>query len=297
MKKVLAFISICYLISGIIGVIIWNIPKSQNTVNPIQLLFTLLLMITPALVAFKVEKRKFLVTSEKFQLNFKNINWKQTFKYLLITNLLLPVLVMFYGYLFGNVLEIEPFGKLITSYRQLSPEILQKIPSILKIDYLLFLLVPLMFIASLMSSISINGFIALGEEIGWRGFLEKNLNFSFFKKNIIIGIIWGVWHTPIIISGHNYPNHPYWGILMMVILCIAMSFYFSFALKRTQSLFVIGALHGGINAVEQTLAFIQIDYNDLFGPIGLLMFFSVLTVFLIDYTLSKKTNEPLHFIS
>lgn len=89
---------------------------------------------------------------------------------------------MFYGYLFGNVLEIEPFGKLITSYRQLSPEILQKIPSILKIDYLLFLLVPLMFIATLMSSISINGFIALGVEIGWRGFLEKNLNFSFLKK-------------------------------------------------------------------------------------------------------------------
>lgn len=297
MKKILAFISICYLISGIIGVIIWNIPKSQSPVNPIQLLFTLLLMITPALVAFIVEKKKFLVTSEKFQLNFKNINWKQTIKYLLITNLLLPVLVMIYGYLLGNVLEIEPFGKLITSYRQLSPEIIQKIPSILKIDYLLFLLVPIMFIASLMSSISINGFIALGEEIGWRGFLEKNLNFSFFKKNIIIGIIWGVWHTPIIISGHNYSNHPYWGILMIVILCIAISFYFSFALKRTQSLFVIGALHGGINAVEQTLAFIQIDYNDLFGPVGLLMFFSVLTVFLIDYNLSKKTNEPLNFIS
>lgn len=91
MKKVLAFISICYFISGIIGVIIWNIPKSQSTVNPIQLLFTLLLMITPALIAFKVEKKKFLVTSEKFQLNFKNINWKQTYKYLLITNLLLPV--------------------------------------------------------------------------------------------------------------------------------------------------------------------------------------------------------------
>lgn len=83
---------------------------------------------------------------------------------------------------------------------------------------------------------------------------------------------------------------------MMVILCIAMSFYFSFALKRTQSLFVIGALHGGVNAVEQTLAFIQIEYIDLFGPIGLLMFFSISTVFLIDYTLSKKTNEQLHFI-
>lgn len=59
MKKILAFISICYLISGIIGVIIWNIPKSQSPVNPIQLLFTLLLMITPALVAFIVEKKNF----------------------------------------------------------------------------------------------------------------------------------------------------------------------------------------------------------------------------------------------
>lgn len=36
------------------------------------------------------------------------------------------------------------------------------------------------FISGLLLSISVNGIIALGEEIGWRGFLEKNINLSFF---------------------------------------------------------------------------------------------------------------------
>lgn len=288
MKKVIKYISICYCISIIIGIMIWNVPKKQSLINPYQLFLTLLLMISPSVVAFLVEKEKFSETINKFQLNFKNINWKQVLKYLLITNLLIPIFAMLYGYLLGNILEIKVFGKLITNYTQLSPEIKQTIPTILKTNYLLVILIPIMFISSLLSSISINGIFALGEEIGWRGFLEKNINSSFFKKNILIGIIWGVWHAPIILCGHNYPAHPYLGILMMVILCISLSFYFSVALKNTKSLFVIAALHGGFNAIAQTLAFTQVNYYDIFGPNGLLMVFSILTILIMDYTLNNK---------
>ncbi|MDR2122949.1 MAG: CPBP family intramembrane metalloprotease [Flavobacteriaceae bacterium] len=287
MKKIIVFISISYVISGIFGIIIWNLPKTESLINPLQMLFSVLLMTTPAFTAFLVERKKFSEITKKFQLNFKTINWKQTFKYLLITNLLLPVLVIFYGYVLGNVLEINVFGKLPTDYTQLHPMI-QNTP-IVKTDYFLPVLILIIFIYSSLLSISINGLIAMGEEIGWRGFLESNINLPFFKKNILIGIIWGIWHAPIIIlCGHNYPSYPYWGILMMVISCISLSFYFSFALKNTRSLFVMGALHGGINAVIPMLATVQINYNEIFGPVGLLSVLSVLTIFTIDYTLNPK---------
>uniref|UniRef100_UPI0038737CAB CPBP family intramembrane glutamic endopeptidase n=1 Tax=Wolbachia endosymbiont (group A) of Andrena haemorrhoa TaxID=2953976 RepID=UPI0038737CAB len=41
--------------------------------------------------------------------------------------------------------------------------------------------------------------MSLGEEIGWRGYLLKNLKSkisNFYIRAIIVGIIWSVWHIP-----------------------------------------------------------------------------------------------------
>ncbi|UCC50697.1 MAG: CPBP family intramembrane metalloprotease [Anaerolineaceae bacterium] len=48
---------------------------------------------------------------------------------------------------------------------------------------------------------------ALGEEIGWRGFMVPQLAklTSFNKTALIGGVIWGIWHVPIIIFG-GYNN-------------------------------------------------------------------------------------------
>ena len=39
----------------------------------------------------------------------------------------------------------------------------------------------------------------LGEELGWRGYLlpKLNTNFHIIKANMILGIIWGLWHLPL----------------------------------------------------------------------------------------------------
>ncbi|MGL1894261.1 MAG: CPBP family intramembrane metalloprotease [Spirochaetaceae bacterium] len=45
------------------------------------------------------------------------------------------------------------------------------------------------------------GFAAIGEEIGWRGFLvvELNKHFNFTKTSLISGILWGLYHVPLLI--------------------------------------------------------------------------------------------------
>lgn len=45
---------------------------------------------------------------------------------------------------------------------------------------------------------------ALGEEIGWRGFLTPKMAevFEFKKSALLIGIIWSMWHYPLILAGY-----------------------------------------------------------------------------------------------
>ena len=56
----------------------------------------------------------------------------------------------------------------------------------------------------LIAGITINAVVGFGEELGWRGLLQRELGFiGFWKSSILIGFIWGVWHAPIILQGHN----------------------------------------------------------------------------------------------
>ena len=76
----------------------------------------------------------------------------------------------------------------------------------------------------------------MGEELGWRGYLLPKLRtlFSDRLSIIISGIIWGLWHAPVIIMGHNYgtdyPGYPYVGILVWKSMTFFISgvSYFSF---------------------------------------------------------------------
>lgn len=55
---------------------------------------------------------------------------------------------------------------------------------------------------------SLNGLVTVGEEVGWRGYLQPALlsQASFRRAIIIVGLVWAHWHTPVILMGYNYPE-------------------------------------------------------------------------------------------
>lgn len=123
----------------------------------------------------------------------------------------------------------------------------------------------------LFAGITINGLAAFGEELGWRGFLLYQFrNMSFAKASILIGAIWGIWHAPLILMGHNYPQHPYFGVLMMVILCIIITPIVMYFTIKAKSVIAAAILHGTMNATV-TISIIPITGgNDLLvGMTGL----------------------------
>ena len=117
-------------------------------------------------------------------------------------------------------------------------------------------------LSGMVAGVTINALFAFGEEIGWRGYLLKQFEGkNFLTTSIIIGIIWGLWHAPLILLGHNYPQHPQWGVLMMVVMSIPLSFIIQYFRVKSGSVIVAAVMHGTFNALAG-MAYIFIDINN-----------------------------------
>src|SRR5690349_19574724 len=57
-----------------------------------------------------------------------------------------------------------------------------------------------------LNALTLNTMLAFGEEYGWRGYLlPKLLPLGEARAATIVGVIWGLWHAPLLIAGLNYP--------------------------------------------------------------------------------------------
>jgi membrane protease YdiL (CAAX protease family) len=113
----------------------------------------------------------------------------------------------------------------------------------------------------------INVIFALGEELGWRGFLLPHLMpLGQWKAILISGVIWGLWHAPAIVQGLNYPGYPVAGIFMMVVFCVLLATIFSWLYLNTKSPWISALAHGSVNAVAGLpILFFKPGFDIAFG--------------------------------
>ncbi len=113
----------------------------------------------------------------------------------------------------------------------------------------------------------LNVIFALGEELGWRGFLLRELlPLGQWKAILISGVIWGIWHAPAVMQGLNYPGYPVLGVFMMIIFCVLLGAIFSWLYLNTASPWAPALAHGAVNAVAGLpVLFFQPGFNVAFG--------------------------------
>ncbi|AND80201.1 hypothetical protein A0O21_09430 [Streptococcus pantholopis] len=126
----------------------------------------------------------------------------------------------------------------------------------------------------------VNMLLALGEEVGWRGFMHGYLKEKFgLKKGVIYsGLIWGIWHWPIMFFGYEYGTdywgYPVVGCLLFLVFTTAFAVLLDWIFAKTGSIWAPSLMHGSVNAAVFGLYFLKPAFmNDLlFGPlpIGLL---------------------------
>ena len=97
-------------------------------------------------------------------------------------------------------------------------------------------------------------FGALGEELGWRGYMmPKLLKLMDAKWAVPVGgIIWGIWHWPMIYLGHNfgfgYLGYPFTGFAAMCVMSVAIGTILIYVTCRTGSIWPAAILHAVNNA-------------------------------------------------
>ncbi|MBR5429091.1 MAG: CPBP family intramembrane metalloprotease [Firmicutes bacterium] len=101
----------------------------------------------------------------------------------------------------------------------------------------------------------INAVTALGEEIGWRGFLYPQLKARWGRKKgwLLGGVIWGVWHWPLIwLTGYEYgtgyPGFPISGMLLFCVFTVGLGILHDRLYEKSGTIWVPAVFHGAVNA-------------------------------------------------
>jgi membrane protease YdiL (CAAX protease family) len=97
---------------------------------------------------------------------------------------------------------------------------------------------------------------ALGEEIGWRGFLFPRLmaRFGFNGACLIGGLVWAVWHYPGLIWGHyNAGTNPLFAVTCFTIEVVASAFISGWLRLQSRSIWPAVFVHASHNLFVQAI--------------------------------------------
>lgn len=128
----------------------------------------------------------------------------------------------------------------------------------------------------------INMLAAVGEEAGWRGYMMPHLKeqLGLLNGRLLGGVIWGVWHWPIMLLtgyeyGTNYLGAPVLGLVVWCVVCFALNTLLDWLYEKTGCIWVSAIAHGAFNAVAALFVVLTNpadSYYNVLGPmpIGLI---------------------------
>ncbi len=264
--KLSLFLILTFGISWSMAIIYWIAGGNTNTMSASYMIMAIAFMFTPMLSVIITEKlllRNSLRQTYDLKFRWNRWWWIAWLSPVAIAVAAFGVGLMLPGVSFTPEMEgmFEKFAAILTDEQldQMRNTTLPVHPFFITI------------LQGLVAGLTINAVAGFGEELGWRGLMLRELkNLGFWKMSWVIGLVWGVWHAPIILMGHNYPDHPAIGVGMMIAFCMLFSPFFSLVAIKSRSVIAAAILHGTFNAVGATSVMLLKGGNDLLtGVTGL----------------------------
>lgn len=264
-KRILIYLGITFLLTYVVEIgWIRNIYGATDVkTNLIAQVATSSVMLIPAAAVLITR----LVTKEGFGNAWIAAKLKGNLKYYLLAWFGPAVLIVIGALVYFLIFPGEYDTEMSNAVRIYAEQGIQLTPAQIR-TAALSQLITAVIIAPVMNCIT-----CFGEEWGWRGYLVPKLSekFSFLPTVLISGVIWGLWHAPLIAMGHNYgvdyAGAPIGGILAMCLFCIVMGTCLSFLCLRAKSCIpgVIG--HGALNGfASAAIMFSRDGGNPFIGP-------------------------------
>jgi uncharacterized protein len=192
-------------------------------------------MFVPALSAFVVQKH--ILKKPLRELGFKIGPWAMYAKTYFV------ILALFTAnYAITWIFFVKPDPTLVSFMEQFNLDMVLPMPAsrmILIFTFMTFIAAPI-----------INMLPSIGEEIGWRGFLLPALEpLGKAKAAVISGLVWGLWHTPmIIIIGFFYGRQFLIGSIFHLIMVSSLGVWFAYVWFKTRSTIQAAFMHAVFNA-------------------------------------------------
>lgn len=231
-KKIIAYIAITLVLSFLYQGIIALVASDTNSHNFINL--ALILMYFPGLIALVF----ILIYKEKF----KRVEWGIKHPIFLLYSIAIPLAITF---LWLFLIEFFRLGnQTIFLFKNNMIIFLDKQISI--ITFMAY------FLTSLVLGSVQAGIFTMGEELGWRGYLQNKMirEFGIIRGVIFLGLVWGYWHLPIILMGYNFPEYRILGgFVLMPLMTIGFSGVWAWLTLRAKSILPAILAHGAVNTL------------------------------------------------
>ena len=106
-----------------------------------------------------------------------------------------------------------------------------------------------------------------GEEYGWRFFLQPRLQKKFgkIKGVILLGVIWGIWHLPLVLFYYSTPENFFYAVTHQIMCCIFLSIVFAYFYEKSGSLWCVVSFHSINNAIAGIVAVKQGGIKELYS--------------------------------
>lgn len=279
MKKAINFSIIVCLASWIFAAFMWFGMGGYSVLCAAIYMFFPLVC---ALVIQIIKKEKLGSTG---LLKFK-IKWSWLVAWLL------PVVIVVATIIVNSLFEGCELGfkmPVIPGMENLSPEDQAKIAAMQNPRVMIITTL----VSGLLAGITINAVAAFGEEYGWRNYLVNALKGkNFWVACLFIGVVWGFWHFPIILMGHNYFVHRTAGVFMMVAMCLVMTPIELYLVLKAKSVYPAAIFHGTINALAGATMLLISGGSDLInGVAGLSGIITMAVVTLILFVYDRFVSE------
>lgn len=135
-----------------------------------------------------------------------------------------------------------------------------------------WLIIAIQALQAILISPLLNTISAFGEEFGWRAYLQPKLMALGARKAILLtGLVWGVWHWPVILMGYNYGldyyGAPYLGPLVMVWFTLNLGVILGWLTIKSESVWPAAIAHGAINGIASIgILLVKDSPSTLLGP-------------------------------
>lgn len=242
-RGIAGFVVLAYGLAWLVVSPLWL--SGQGLQHPLALPLITMMMFTPALATLIVTRLisrppEGIRTATGLRLGKgRGWGWYWLFAWLGVT--LLALAAPFVGALFGLYsLDLQAFsGFRATLEAAGAGAALEQAP---------IQLIVLAQLAMLPLAPVLNAIPTFGEEWGWRGYLlPRLLPLGQWPALLLSGVIWGLWHAPVILLGYNYPAHPATGWLLMVGMCVVWGVLFGWTRLATGSVWPAVLAHGALN--------------------------------------------------